>query len=239
MSQKKPSASTSARLARAQRCSTRPARCSPRRDALCAGRRRREGACDLAARLADHAERPRRPHRSVRSRKPRGRWHFRHHAGARRRKRGDRARHHVRRALPRRRASRAYRRRGAKRLTRARRLVGARPGAHVAAHPGAKRVLHQADWIAGLLSGRFDCSDENNALKTGYDVFARRWPDGSKRQAQKLSCCQELLPPGTPSARPTPSRKVLACPLRRSSAPARPTAAPPSSPPARREMATR
>jgi sugar (pentulose or hexulose) kinase len=41
----------------------------------------------------------------------------------------------------------------------------------------AERTIHQADWIAGLLSGRFDVSDENNALKTGYDPVARDWPD--------------------------------------------------------------
>jgi sugar (pentulose or hexulose) kinase len=41
---------------------------------------------------------------------------------------------------------------------------------------GVARILHQADWIAGQMSGRFDVSDENNALKTGYDPVARRWP---------------------------------------------------------------
>src|SRR4051812_48069070 len=41
----------------------------------------------------------------------------------------------------------------------------------------AKHALHQADWIAGRLTGRFDGSDENNALKLGYDPVARRWPD--------------------------------------------------------------
>ena len=39
------------------------------------------------------------------------------------------------------------------------------------------RILHQADWIASHLSGRFDVSDENNALKTGYDPLVRAWPD--------------------------------------------------------------
>ena len=39
-----------------------------------------------------------------------------------------------------------------------------------------QRVLHQADWIAGRFSGRFDVSDENNALKTGYDPVKREWP---------------------------------------------------------------
>jgi sugar (pentulose or hexulose) kinase len=42
--------------------------------------------------------------------------------------------------------------------------------------PGLARLLHQADWIAGRLRGAFDATDENNALKTGYDPVARRWP---------------------------------------------------------------
>ncbi len=38
-------------------------------------------------------------------------------------------------------------------------------------------ALHQADWIMGKLSGRFPISDENNALKLGYDPVERRWPE--------------------------------------------------------------
>lgn len=38
------------------------------------------------------------------------------------------------------------------------------------------RILHQADWLSGRFSGRFDVSDENNALKTGYDPVKRAWP---------------------------------------------------------------
>jgi sugar (pentulose or hexulose) kinase len=50
---------------------------------------------------------------------------------------------------------------------------------HLLARGGdtAKHALHQADWIAGRLTGRFDGSDENNALKLGYDPVTRRWPD--------------------------------------------------------------
>ncbi len=40
---------------------------------------------------------------------------------------------------------------------------------------GPARVIHQADWIAGQFS-RIWVSDENNALKTGYDPVAREWP---------------------------------------------------------------
>lgn len=42
--------------------------------------------------------------------------------------------------------------------------------------PEARHVLHQADWIAGRLCGRFGFSDENNALKLGYDPMSRSWP---------------------------------------------------------------
>jgi len=38
------------------------------------------------------------------------------------------------------------------------------------------RLLHQADWIAGCLCGRFDVTDHNNALKLGFDVMADAWP---------------------------------------------------------------
>jgi len=34
-------------------------------------------------------------------------------------------------------------------------------------------ALHQADWLAGKLAGQFGISDENNALKTGYDPVQR------------------------------------------------------------------
>jgi sugar (pentulose or hexulose) kinase len=38
------------------------------------------------------------------------------------------------------------------------------------------KILHQADFIALRLFGE-TFTDENNALKTGYDPVARRWPD--------------------------------------------------------------
>jgi sugar (pentulose or hexulose) kinase len=41
----------------------------------------------------------------------------------------------------------------------------------------ARHVLHQADWLLGRLCGDFGNSDENNALKLGYDILKRRWPD--------------------------------------------------------------
>ncbi|WP_225771227.1 FGGY-family carbohydrate kinase [Inquilinus sp. Marseille-Q2685] len=64
--------------------------------------------------------------------------------------------------------------------------------------PGAVRVLHQADWIAGRLSGRFDVTDENNALKTGYDPVARRWPDWIFGLGVDPAALPRAVAPGTP-----------------------------------------
>lgn len=65
--------------------------------------------------------------------------------------------------------------------------------------PGAVRVLHQADWIAGRLSGRFDVTDENNALKTGYDPVARRWPDWIFGLGIDPAALPRAVAPGTPT----------------------------------------
>jgi sugar (pentulose or hexulose) kinase len=61
---------------------------------------------------------------------------------------------------------------------------------------GAARILHQADWIAGLLSGRFDVSDENNTLKTGYDPRIGRWPDWIVDMGMDPALLPEVVPAG-------------------------------------------
>ena len=63
--------------------------------------------------------------------------------------------------------------------------------------PGVVRVLHQADWISGLFSGRFDVTDENNALKTGYDPVARCWPDWVERAGMLPDRLPNVVEPGT------------------------------------------
>jgi hypothetical protein len=40
----------------------------------------------------------------------------------------------------------------------------------------AHHALHQADWLLGRLSGQFGITDENNALKLGYDAVNACWP---------------------------------------------------------------
>lgn len=59
------------------------------------------------------------------------------------------------------------------------------------------RILHQADWIAGQFSGRFDVTDENNALKTGYDPVARRWPAWIARTGLNPESLPQVVPAGT------------------------------------------
>lgn len=96
--------------------------------------------------------------------------------------------------------------------------------------PDVAKILHQADWIAGRLCGRFDVSDENNALKTGYDPVARRWPGwlgatGVRTGVYPISSNPERrLHPSPPKVQP-----VLACHATRASSRAPPTVAPPSS----------
>lgn len=55
-------------------------------------------------------------------------------------------------------------------------------------------ALHQADWIAGKLSGPFGFSDENNCLKLGYDPVRREWPQWVKELAPEHLLPQVLVP---------------------------------------------
>ncbi len=48
---------------------------------------------------------------------------------------------------------------------------------HPGESAGAAHFVHQADWIAGLLTGVAGVSDYHNALKTGYDVERLCWPE--------------------------------------------------------------
>ncbi|MGJ3264591.1 MAG: FGGY-family carbohydrate kinase [Salinarimonas sp.] len=59
------------------------------------------------------------------------------------------------------------------------------------------RLLHQADWIAFLLSGRM-VSDANNALKTGYDPIAGAWPDWLEAAGVRRDLLPPVLDPGVP-----------------------------------------
>src|ERR1700730_4657443 len=88
------------------------------------------------------------------------------------------------------------------------RVASARAAVHGATSPlaraarlqrtaGVARIIHQADWIAGQFSGRFDISDESNALKTGYDPVARLWPDWVADAGGEPDKLPAVVPAGT------------------------------------------
>lgn len=59
------------------------------------------------------------------------------------------------------------------------------------------RLVHQADWIAAQFSGRYDVTDENNALKTGYDPRRRAWPSWLDDTGIDTTRLPRVVPAGT------------------------------------------
>lgn len=58
-------------------------------------------------------------------------------------------------------------------------------------------ALHHADWIVGRLCGRYDITDENNALKTGYDAQAKCWPAWLNATGLRTEWLPHVVTPGT------------------------------------------
>ena len=69
----------------------------------------------------------------------------------------------------------------------------------------ARHALNQAEWIAARLSGRYDLGDENNCLKLGYDVIARRWPDWLDALGIRRDWLPQVVAPGTPLGAASPA----------------------------------
>jgi D-ribulokinase len=67
-------------------------------------------------------------------------------------------------------------------------------------HPDERprHVLHQADWLAARLTGRPGFSDENNALKLGYDPVGRGWPEWMKALDLPRGLLPRVVAPGEP-----------------------------------------
>ena len=65
-----------------------------------------------------------------------------------------------------------------------------------------RTIAHQADRIAARFSGRI-VTDENNALKTGYDPVDRRWPDWIAAIGFDLALLPQVKAPGDPVGRVT------------------------------------
>ncbi len=62
---------------------------------------------------------------------------------------------------------------------------------------GVSKVVHQADWIMLRLGLDRVLTDENNALKTGYDPVSRTWPDWLGEFGLDRSLLPEVVPAGT------------------------------------------
>lgn len=61
---------------------------------------------------------------------------------------------------------------------------------------GCQRLLHQADWAMGKLLDDYRFSDENNALKTGYDPICRCWPEWIQQTRANLDLLPQVVAPG-------------------------------------------
>ncbi len=57
---------------------------------------------------------------------------------------------------------------------------------------------HQADYLAGILTGAYGVTDYSNALKTGYDLIEERWPDCIGALGLETAKLPKVLPPGKP-----------------------------------------
>ncbi len=75
----------------------------------------------------------------------------------------------------------------------------------LAAHPEAAHALHQADWIAAQFSGRWGLSDDNNALKLGWDARAREWPQWLAAAGVPTALLPQVRLPGEAIGAVTPA----------------------------------
>lgn len=68
------------------------------------------------------------------------------------------------------------------------------------------RWVHAADYITGQISGRWDRTDFTNALKSGYDLTGKKWPEYLYQQLPlRRDWLPEVVPSGTPLGRIAPS----------------------------------
>ena len=71
---------------------------------------------------------------------------------------------------------------------------------------GCCRVIHQTDWIVGMLCGRYDVTDISTALKSGADPGTLTWPEAIERDlGLPRDRFPEIVLPGTPIGAVTPA----------------------------------
>ena len=64
--------------------------------------------------------------------------------------------------------------------------------------PNLHCILHQADWLNRKLGSEDFVTDENNALKAGYDPVARAWPAWLESLGLPHARLPKVVPVGTP-----------------------------------------
>ncbi|MCJ8151314.1 FGGY-family carbohydrate kinase [Shinella sedimenti] len=83
---------------------------------------------------------------------------------------------------------------------------------YLSRRPGVHAILHQADWILMQLGLAAATSDENNALKTGYDLDAERWPDWLEACGMDVTLLPAVARAGAPLSEVTASGRALGLP---------------------------
>ncbi len=64
--------------------------------------------------------------------------------------------------------------------------------------PGTTGIAHEADWLSAALSGVAGVTDENNALKTGYDPVESVWPNWIEQTDLNMNLLPTVLRAGEP-----------------------------------------
>lgn len=85
---------------------------------------------------------------------------------------------------------------------------------HLSRQPDVQAVLHQADWILLQLGADEPTSDENNALKTGYDLAGETWPQWLEACGMDIALLPAVRPAGSPLSAVGAAGRALGMPSR-------------------------
>ena len=77
---------------------------------------------------------------------------------------------------------------------------------------GATHLAHQADLVLHRLGAAAGVSDENNALKTGYDPEGRAWPEALRAHRELGPALPRVVPVAAPIGRAGPEGRALGLP---------------------------
>ncbi|NVP57669.1 FGGY-family carbohydrate kinase [Mycoplana rhizolycopersici] len=83
---------------------------------------------------------------------------------------------------------------------------------HLSRRHGVRGVVHQADWILMKLGLLTATSDENNALKTGYELSTGRWPDWLEACGMDIALLPAVERAGMPLSAVGPAGRAFGLP---------------------------